>query len=323
MSMNGAPNAGSSAIAVHLSLVSSPCVAWFYEVRHAVSRGTRRSRVRSGDVPYRAAVPELGRVDDCEYLAPHALSGAPGAVFGGQLLAQMVVAAGHELGDKPLTSLHTVFSRPARVDAPINIDVDVMAAGRNAASAMISVHQGGPPCARGLALAIAPQEPELARHDIGPPAVSGPRDATPVTSRVDELEVRVVGGVDLTDPAGGEPPELLLWVRADGLADVPNAAAAMLAFAGESYFVGTALRPHVGVSQADAFSRYTPSVVSHGIAFHDAVVESEWWLFVFTVPHLGDGRLFGRGDVFAEDGRLLASIWQENLMRPLDGTPAN
>jgi hypothetical protein len=28
-------------------------------------------------------------------------------------------------------------------------------------------------------------------------------------------------------------------------------------------------------------------------------------------------RVFGRGDVFAEDGTMLASITQENLMRPV------
>jgi len=102
---------------------------------------------------------------------------------------------------------------------------------------------------------------------------------------------------------------------------VPNAAKAMVAFAGESYFVGTALRPHDGVSQSQSFRRFVPAVVSHGVAYHDSPVAGEWWLYVLTVPQLANGRLFGRGDVFAEDGRLVASIWQENLMRPVSGRP--
>jgi len=265
---------------------------------------------------------ELERTGGGQFLAPHALTGAPGAVFGGQLLAQVVVAAGHELGEKPLTSLHTVFSRPALVDAPIHIDVDVMQSGRNAASAVITVHQGGPPCARALALALAPQVPELAHHAATPPDVAGPDDATPTPSRLDELDLRVVGGVDLSADGTVGPPEMCVWARATGLPDVPNAAKGMVALAGESYFVGTALRPHADLSPAQSFSRFAPAVVSHGLAFHDTVVESEWWLLVMAVPHLAHGRLFGRGDVFSEDGRLLASIWQENLMRPLDGAPA-
>ena len=265
---------------------------------------------------------ELERTDDGRYLAPHALTGAPGAVFGGQLLAQIVVAAGHEQGEKPLTSLHTVFSRPALVDAPIHVDVDVMQSGRNAASAVVAVHQGGPPCARALALALAPQEPELAHHAASPPDVEGPERATPTPSRLDELDLRVVGGVDFGVDGAVGPAEMCVWARATGLAAVPNAAKAMVALAGESYFVATALRPHRDLSPAQSFSRFVPAVVSHGLAFHDAVVESEWWLLVMSVPHLAHGRLFGRGDVFAEDGRLLASIWQENLMRPLDGAPA-
>jgi acyl-CoA thioesterase-2 len=260
---------------------------------------------------------ELERVDEGRYLAPHVLTGAPDAAFGGQLLAQIVVAAGHELADKPLTSIHCVFSRPARVDAPIHIDVDVMHEGRNAGSALVTLHQGGPPCVRGLALAVAPQQREQARHATGAPDVGAPADARPTPSRLDELELRVVGGVDLAHEDGDGPAELYVWARAHGLPDAPNAAKAMIAFAGEPHFVGTALRPHAGLSVSQSFTGFAPAVVSHGVAYHDAVAESEWWLYALSVPQLANGRLFGRGDVFAEDGRLVASVWQENLMRPL------
>ena len=92
----------------------------------------------------------------------------------------------------------------------------------------------------------------------------------------------------------------------------------MIAYCSEMYFVGTAFRPHEGVSTADAFSSYTPAVVSHSLSFHDpSVSSSEWLLYVFSSPHMAQGRIFGRGDIYTVDGHLVASITQENLLRPI------
>ena len=80
-------------------------------------------------------------------------------------------------------------------------------------------------------------------------------------------------------------------------------------------------RPHDGVSQASLFTELTPAVLSHGIAFHDHSVRvTDWLLFAFTSPHLEAGRVFGRGDVFTRTGHLVASMWQENLLRPVAGS---
>jgi acyl-CoA thioesterase-2 len=127
-----------------------------------------------------------------------------------------------------------------------------------------------------------------------------------------------VGGVDLSDLGGGHPPELHLWVRAPAAPDDLITAQAMLAYASEVYFVATALRPHEGISQAMVFSTFTPAVLSHGLAFHDTTFQaSDWLLFVLSSPHTATGRIFGQADVFTEQGVLVASAWQENLLRPL------
>ena len=41
----------------------------------------------------------------------------------------------------------------------------------------------------------------------------------------------------------------------------------------------------------------------------------EWLLLHHESPSAGRGRSFGRADVFAEDGRLVASYSQENMIR--------
>ena len=172
------------------------------------------------------------------------------------------------------------------------------------------------PCVRGLALALAPQ-PEVGFNTLPIPQIGGPGDAVPLQVGLVGVEARVVGDVDLSDLCGGNPPELNLWMRVPGAPPDPLIAQAMLAYCTEPFFVATALRPHEGVSQAKSYVTYAPAVTSHGVAFHDRSFRaSEWLLFALSSPHSARGRVFGRADVYTESGDLVASAWQENLLRP-------
>jgi acyl-CoA thioesterase-2 len=130
-----------------------------------------------------------------------------------------------------------------------------------------------------------------------------------------EVESRLAGGGDLGEPAGD--PEMLVWVRAGEAAAGTVAAKAMLAYASEPWFVAAALRRHEGWSQDQAFTRFVPAVVSHSLWFHEHEDLAGWWAFQASSPHLRHGRVFGRADVRSAAGRLLASVSQENLLRPL------
>src|SRR5438045_743138 len=78
-----------------------------------------------------------------------------GVIFGGQLLAQSIVAAraGHD--DKQVKSVHTVFARAASTDAPIEISVDPTHSGRTFASSTVTISQADRVCARSLVLLSA------------------------------------------------------------------------------------------------------------------------------------------------------------------------
>jgi acyl-CoA thioesterase II len=241
-------------------------------------------------------------------------------VFGGQLLAQMVVAATRTLGGRDLTSLHAVFSRAARVDEELYFVTDVLADGRNASSARVTAQQADRPCVDALALALRPQDLAPAHLVAMPSDASAPERATEMPFGFGGVEFRIVGDVDLSDAAPGGAPDLLVWGRSTVPVDSVEAGQAMLAYASEPLFVGTALLPHDGYSQSHAYSTFVPAVVSHTVAFHDTTVgRGGWWLFVLSSPHLAGGRVFGRADVFTDDGILLASVTQENLLRPIAG----
>jgi len=105
------------------------------------------------------------------YVARNAES-RPGVIFGGQLLAQSVVAglAGHD--GKRVKTVHTVFARSGRPDAPVEITVDRMHAGRAFASSTVTIGQGERLCARSLVLLTA-DEADFIRHADPAPAVPG------------------------------------------------------------------------------------------------------------------------------------------------------
>src|SRR5579863_9682162 len=101
-----------------------------------------------------------------------------GVVFGGQLLAQSIVAALRGNDGKLVKTVHTVFARGATTELPVDILVDPMASGRSMASSTVSISQDGRLCTRSIVLMSA-DEPDLIRHADPAPAVAGP-DETPV-----------------------------------------------------------------------------------------------------------------------------------------------
>lgn len=275
------------------------------------------TRMTTAELSELVDVLHLDRVAERSFLGRHLTAAGGGrVVFGGQLLAQTVMAASAAVPDKAVKSLHAVFLKGADLQEPVEISVDVLRAGSAFASTSVSVRQGGTRCVEALVLLDVAGE-ELARHASPMPPVVGPELATPLHGPGGVEEVRVVGGVDLGDRAATGPAELRLWTRFAGAPDEEPIGRALLAYASEPFFFGTALRPHDGFSQAMAYRELFPAVVTHTVTYHDSWPPSSWLLHDLAVPHLGRGRIFGSSSVFASDGRLVASVTQENQLRPI------
>ncbi len=78
-----------------------------------------------------------------------------GVIFGGQLLAQSVIAGLLDEPDKRVKTVHTIFARSGSPDAPVEIVVDKMHSGRAMASCTVTISQGDRLCARSLVLLSA------------------------------------------------------------------------------------------------------------------------------------------------------------------------
>src|ERR1700693_615981 len=236
-----------------------------------------------------------------------------GVVFGGQLLAQSVMAglAGQE--GKAVKTIHTVFARGASPDNPLEVVVDRMHGGRSVASSTVTVSQGDKICTRSLVL-LSADEPDVIRHADTPGTNARPDDVAAVRS-VGAWEVGIVGGIDLNDPELVGPPELDVWIRFVGAPADPKTDQALVAYSTDGFLIGTAMRPHAGVGQAQAHRTLSTGVLSHTLTSQERGRAAEWHLLQQRSSFAGHGRSYGQGDIFRGDGQLAASFVQDAMIR--------
>jgi acyl-CoA thioesterase II len=229
-------------------------------------------------------------------------------LFGGQLLAQFIRAAGLVCPQKTVKSLHALFPRAGHSDEPVRYEVEPHHDGGSFATLTIVARQS-----RGViataAISMHAAEDGLAVQSIETPgAVPGP-DAQ---VELDLLPFETRATEDLDSPLSA-PPRYGLWLRTPTVA--PVLAPSLLAYATDLTLIGTALRPVDGVTQHDAGTAFVSAVTSHTIWFHRPLRTDDWLLLRQHSPLLAHGRCFGRGDVLTAGGDLVASYAQEALLR--------
>jgi acyl-CoA thioesterase II len=266
------------------------------------------------DLSELVSVLDLEPVGEGRFRAQNFVSGQGGVVFGGQLLAQSIVAASTVDPSKAIKSIHTVFARGGSLERPLDIEVEPMHVGRALASATVTVRQGERLCTRSLVL-LSAVEPDLISHASPAPDVGSPEEAAPISGEGAFWEIRLVGGVDLSDPDEVGPPELGAWVRFPGAEARGTLGHALLAYATDGFLIATAMRPHAGIGQSMAHVSISTSVLSHTLTFHEPVDAGEWHLLAHESPYAGRGRTYGRANIFTTDGRLVGSFVQDNMVR--------
>lgn len=260
--------------------------------------------------------------------------GDPGnrdVVYGGQLLALMILASsrpepGSVADGKQVFSIHTVFARAARLSQPLEIEVEPLHAGRSVATDTVTVAQGDRRCVRAMVMRQTPA-PDLFRHQAARPSVDPPDECPPGESAglvAPGTEVRIIGGADLWDPDQTASPELQLWLRLPAATDPdqpeqtdePEAVAqALLAYATNGFLIGAAMRAHRGFGLDQAHRSIDTGVLSHTVSLHEPVPRGAWLLVAHESTYAGRGRGYGRGQVFSEDGALVASFFQDSVIR--------
>jgi len=272
------------------------------------------------ELPATLQVQDLG---GGRWAAPHPTDDPEGrdVVFSGQILAQMIMASDANCGSqKEVKSIHAIFARAGTYSAgTMELDLDAMHSGRAWASDTITAYQGERLLSRGLVL-LNTVEPDLMRHSPTMPDVAGPDAATPNPS------ITVFPGtesrlVDLPDAVSADgSPAMYFWMRNPESYDSVAANQAIVAWTEPGFLIGLAMRPHKEINIADAHTTISTGVISHTAHFHDHADVGQWLLVAQEASYAGNGRVFGSGAVFMEDGTLVSTFAQDSMARGVEGT---
>ncbi|KGN37619.1 acyl-CoA thioesterase [Knoellia aerolata] len=257
-----------------------------------------------------------------------------GRVFGGQVLAQGVIACGRTVSTdtpRPLHSLHAYFMRPGDDTQPIHFAVEKMRDGRSFSTRRAHALQNGKPI---LSMSCSFQEPAdgLDHQDPMPqvPLPDGLKSLSDVFGGIDHpgakhlaegraIEQRHVEGNLFVAPGPEEVAHQSVWLRAIGeLPDDPLLHSAVLAYASDYALLEPVLRRH-GRQWTDG----TLNVASldHAMWFHRPARADEWVLYAQESPSAQGGRGLGIGRMFTADGTLVATVAQEGMLRLRPQTP--
>jgi acyl-CoA thioesterase-2 len=240
-------------------------------------------------------------------------------VFGGQVLGQALVAASRTVdAERHVHSLHGYFLRPGDTAVPIVYRTEQTRDGRTFSSRRVVGSQSGRTI---FYMSASYQRAELGLDHADPmPADLLPPEEAPTLASVLEqasgrkaeewtkewaaLDVRLAGRTGRQ-----------FWIRAAGkLPDDQALHACVLAYASDLTLLGASLLPH-GLILGDP--RIQSASIDHAMWFHREFRADEWLLYDQASPSASNARGFATGRLFTQDGRLIASVAQEGLIRPL------
>ncbi|MGW2698674.1 acyl-CoA thioesterase II [Streptomyces sp. NPDC001340] len=252
-------------------------------------------------------------------------------VFGGQVAAQALVAAGRTVpADRLAHSLHAYFLRLGDPGAPIIYSVDRIRDGRSFTTRRVVAVQHGKPIFH-LSASFQTYEEGLDHQAPMPPA---PDPETLPTSQerlrgYEHLDPAVVEkfieareAIDLRyvdePPYGkfGEPrePHSQVWFRANGkLDDDPLLHVVLATYVSDMTLLDAVLLAHGrgGWAVGDVVG----ASLDHAMWFHRPFRADEWLLYDQESPSAHGGRGLGQARIYTQDGQLAISVIQEGVVR--------
>jgi acyl-CoA thioesterase-2 len=252
-----------------------------------------------------------------------------GRVYGGQVLAQSIVAASRTIPENRIVhSMHGYFLRPGDSTKGITFAVDRIHDGRSFSTRRTQAFQEGVPIFSMIA-SFQDEDPGLEHQTPMPEDLPGPDDVPDVESHLEGLhpmsrrlfadrpvDLRHIPSPIYASVHGERVPRQAVWMRVRrAIPDDPAIHRAALAYLSDLTIQESILRAH-GVSWA------TPGLkvasLDHAMWWHRFGRVDEWMLYVQESPSARGGRGLANGRVYAADGTLLASVAQEIMVRVPD-----
>ncbi|MEP7222945.1 MAG: acyl-CoA thioesterase II [Novosphingobium sp.] len=255
--------------------------------------------------------------------------GGVGRVFGGQVIAQALAAAERTVDElRPAHSLHAYFLRGGSEDHPIDFRIERDFDGGSFSNRRVIASQQGKPILN--LLASFQSRAEGVHHASAMPDVAGPDSLETEAG----LRLRLPDNLSQTTrnwllrsrpieirPVEPEqwfrlkpsPPVTHYWIRAKSrLPDDARLHRSVLAYASDMGLLRTCMLPH-------AFDSANQSIrvasLDHALWLHADFRADEWLLYSCDSPWAGNARGFNRGKIYTQDGRLVAEVAQEGMIR--------
>lgn len=253
-----------------------------------------------------------------------------GRVYGGQILGQALSAATKTVtSGRPVHSLHCYFLLPGDVHKPVVYQVErVRDGGSFATRRVVAIQHGRAILTMEASFHI---HEESFDHQDPFPDVPGPEelpdDRERLLAQADELhpavrawleapsafETRTISPIDHLVKPTPSPPTNAYWLRARGsLPDQLGVHSNLLAYASDSEFLTTALKPH---GKTWIHPGVMIASLDHAMWFHRPFRLDDWLLYVIESPSAMGARAIVQGKIFTRDGRLVVSTAQEGLVR--------
>lgn len=267
----------------------------------------------------------LEQVDTDRFTGQGHFMGSPN-VFGGQVLGQSLYAACKtvESGRRP-HSLHSLFILPGNHQLPITFEVERVRDGGTFSTRRVVAIQDGK---RIFVMSASFQEQEVGlMHQKPMPVNADPetlQSSLPTWKQKAEKYHRPFRPVPVDFRSDGDDlfaspsrlPYKQMWTRSPlKLPDDPLVHESLFAYVSDYGLLWTSLQPH-GIVIGDP--RLQIASLDHTIWFHRPFRMDDWLLFSMESPNASGGRGLNFAYVYDRNGKLVATVAQEGLIRLRD-----
>ena len=249
-----------------------------------------------------------------------------GRVFGGQVLAQSLVAATRTIDDRPVHSMHGYFLRPGNIELPVTYSVDRLRDGRSFSTRRVQAFQNDEPIFSMIA-SFQQVDPGLEHQDDFPNDIPDPESLPsaadlmgdnphPVAqywSKARPFDMRHVPSSIYFKVEGEPVAHQAVWIKSLGsLPDSQALHTAALAYASDYSILESIYRRH-GIAWSHPGLK--SASLDHAMWFHRPARVDQWMLYVQESPSAQGGRGLALGKIFSSRGELLATVAQEGMVR--------
>jgi acyl-CoA thioesterase-2 len=252
----------------------------------------------------------------------------PQRVFGGQVAAQALVAAGRTVDpSRMVNSLHGYFVRAGDPTEPITYDVENIRDGRSFSVRRSVARQHGKTIFF-MSASFHIEESGLDHAEPMPHDLPGPDDVPSLAERLAAypdrqaqftsvprpIDIRYVGESGWLPPGDrSADTHQRVWLRIDGqLPDDRLLHACALTFASDMTLLDSVLSAHGEVWGPGGM---VGASLDHALWFHRPFRADQWFLYDCWSPSSYGARGLATGRLFTLDGRHVASAVQEGLLR--------